>query len=177
MKLEGNVMKQIKQWLNLGKLIEHLIMQNIRTKTDGTKYDFNRFALPLKFAEKIFDYKITLDKAIEDQRKLKILTKKLNNDYTPRITKNMNEKNKVLESARKLSDARDEIINLVEKGISPYKDNAFKPKEEDESEEKSEKERLKNLSNMLRMNQRVLTIICLKTVLILSTQCFGKKII
>ena len=33
------------------------------TKTDGTKYDFNRFLFPLKFIEKIHNYKITLDEA------------------------------------------------------------------------------------------------------------------
>ena len=61
-----------------------------------------------------------------------------------------NEKNRVLEPARKLSDARDEIINLFEKGTFPYKDNTFKTKEkewekesEEESEEESEKERFK----------------------------------
>ena len=99
------------------------------TKTDGTKYDSNRFALPLKFIEKIYNYEITLDKAIQDQIKLKILINKLNNDYTPRIPKKTNEKNRVLDSARKLSDARDEIINLFEKGIFPYKDNTIKTKE------------------------------------------------
>ena len=41
---------------------------------------------------------------------------------------------------KKLSDARDEIINLFEKGIFPYKDNVFKTKEEEESEEQSEEE-------------------------------------
>ena len=48
-----------------------------------------------------------------------------------------NEKNRVLESARKLSDGRDEIINLFENGIFPHKDNTFKTKEE-ESEESEE---------------------------------------
>ena len=57
------------------------------TKTDGTKYDFNRFSLPLKFIEKIYNYEITLDEPIEDQTKLKILINKLNNDYTPWIAK------------------------------------------------------------------------------------------
>ena len=52
------------------------------TKTDGTKYDFNRF-FPLKFIEKIHDYEITLNEAIEDQTKLKMLINKLNNDYNP----------------------------------------------------------------------------------------------
>ena len=40
---------------------------------------------------------------------------------------------------KKLSDARDEIINLFEKGIFPYKGNVFKTKEKEESEEESEK--------------------------------------
>ena len=40
------------------------------TKTDGTKYDFNRFTVPLKFIEKIHKYEITLDEAIEDQIEL-----------------------------------------------------------------------------------------------------------
>ena len=49
--------------------------------------DFNCFSLPLRFIEKIHDYKITLNEAIEDQTKLKILINKLNNDYNPRSTK------------------------------------------------------------------------------------------
>ena len=63
------------------------------TKTDGTKYDFNRFALPLKFIEKIHNYEITLDEAREDQIKLKILIKKLNNNYNPRSQKKKKKKN------------------------------------------------------------------------------------
>ena len=54
------------------------------TKTDGTKYDFNRFSLPLKFIEKIHNYKITLNEAIDDQTELRILINNLNNDYNPR---------------------------------------------------------------------------------------------
>ena len=42
-------------------------------KTDNkTKYDFNRFSLPLKFIEKIHNYEITLDEAINDQKDLNI---------------------------------------------------------------------------------------------------------
>ena len=51
------------------------------TKTDGTKYDFNRFALPLMFIEKIYNYEITLNEAINDQTELRILIINLNNDY------------------------------------------------------------------------------------------------
>ena len=72
---------------------------------------------------------------------------KLNNDYNPRSLKKAKEKNNVLESARKLLDARKDIIGFFEKGTFPYKGNVFKTKEgksedelEDESEEnKSEK--------------------------------------
>ena len=52
------------------------------TKTDETKYDINRFSLPLKCIEKIDKYEITLDEAIEKQAKLKELINKLNN-YGP----------------------------------------------------------------------------------------------
>ena len=48
------------------------------------------------------------------------------------------EKNRVLKSAKKLSDARDDIIDLFEKGTFPYKGNVFKTKEEE-----SKKERIK----------------------------------
>ena len=34
------------------------------TKTDGTKCNFNIFALPLKFVEKIYNYETTLDEAM-----------------------------------------------------------------------------------------------------------------
>ena len=54
------------------------------TKTDGTKYDFNCFSLPLKLIEKTHNRKITLNKAIDDQTELKILINNLNNDYNPR---------------------------------------------------------------------------------------------
>ena len=54
------------------------------TKTDGTKYDFNRFLFPLKFIEKIHNYEIILDEARKYQTELRILINKLNKDYNPR---------------------------------------------------------------------------------------------
>ena len=95
------------------------------TETDKTKYDFNHFCLPLKFIEKIYNYEITLDEAIEKQAKLKELINKLNN-YGPRNLEKIEEKNRVLESAKKLFDVRDDIIDFFEKGIFPSKDNVFK---------------------------------------------------
>ena len=75
------------------------------TKTDGTKYNFNIFALPSKFIEKIHNYEITLDEAKNDQTKLGILINKLNN-YNPRIPEKINKKNNVLNSANELWDVR-----------------------------------------------------------------------
>ena len=57
------------------------------TKTDGTKYNFNRFLFPLKFIKKIHKYESTLDETIEKQSELKELINKLKNEYKPRSTK------------------------------------------------------------------------------------------
>ena len=68
--------------------------------------------LPLKFIEKVHNYEITLDEATEKQIELKILINKLNKHYNPRIPKKAKEKNRVLESAKKLSDAMILLIFL-----------------------------------------------------------------
>ena len=61
------------------------------TKTDGTKYNFNTFAFPLRSIEKIYDYEITLDEAKDDQDKLEKLKIRLEN-YKARINKKRREK-------------------------------------------------------------------------------------
>ena len=101
------------------------------TKTDGIKYDFNGFLLPLKFTEKIHNYEITLDEAINYQTELEILINKLNSDYKPRKPKKkkkIEEKNKVLKSATKLPDARKDIISFFEKGTFRIKEMYLKQK-------------------------------------------------
>ena len=45
----------------------------------------------------------------------------------------------VLKSAKKLFDARDDIIDLFEKGTFPYKENVFKTKKESKKESKKER--------------------------------------
>ena len=47
------------------------------TKTDGTKYDFNCFSLPLKIIENIYNYKIIPNEAIEKQAELKRFNKEI----------------------------------------------------------------------------------------------------
>ena len=101
------------------------------TKTDGTKYNFNTFALPLKFAEKIYNYEITLDEAKDDQDKLEKLINRLEN-YKAKKPLKIEEKKNVLKSATKLFRAREDIIDFFEKGIFPFKGNVFRTKEEEE---------------------------------------------
>ena len=105
--------KVIDDWLETAQLI--------CTKTDGkTKYEFNKFMLPLKFATKIYRYDLTLQEAIDDQQKLKILINKLNNNYNPTNQTKIKEKDDTLNSARKLLVIREEIINAFKKGIFSY---------------------------------------------------------
>ena len=69
--------KIIDDWLETTQLI--------CTKTDGkTQHEFNKFTLPLKFASKIYQHDLMLQKAEDDQKELKILINKLNNNYNPR---------------------------------------------------------------------------------------------
>ena len=63
----------------------------VSTKTDGTKYNFNIFALPLKFIKKVHNYEITLDEAIEEQTELRKLINKLN-ECSPRVSKKKKKK-------------------------------------------------------------------------------------
>ena len=77
--------KLLSEFKKIGETFDNA--EFVCTKTDATKYDFNRFLLPLKFIEKIHNYKITLNEAIGNQTELKILINNLNNDYNPRSSK------------------------------------------------------------------------------------------
>ena len=103
------------------------------TKTDGkTKYEFNKFMLPLKFATKIYRHDLTLQEARNDQQKLQILINKLNNNYNPKDLTKIKEKDDTLKSAKKLFFIREEIINAFKKGIFLYIDGFQVEKETDE---------------------------------------------
>ena len=108
-KLMENI-KVIDDWLETAQLI--------CTKTDGkTKYEFNKFMLPLKFASKVYSRNLTLQKAIDDQQDLDILINKLNNNYNPTSKIKIKEKDDTLNSAKKLFFVREEIINAFKKAI------------------------------------------------------------
>ena len=81
--------KLVPKFIELYETLEKVDL--VCTKTDGTKYDFNRSLLPLKFIAKIYNYKITLDKAIQDQTKLGVSINKLN-DYNLINTEKVEEK-------------------------------------------------------------------------------------
>ena len=75
----------------------HETLDNVElvcTKADGNKYDFNRFSFPWKFIDKIYNYKIAPNEAIEKQSELKEIINKLNNGYNPRSTKKKKKKRK-----------------------------------------------------------------------------------
>ena len=113
-----NVMENIKvidDWLET--------VQLICTRTDGkTKYEFNKFMLPLKFATKIYRHDLMLQDARDDQKKLKILINKLNDDYNPTNITKIKEKDDTLKSAEKFFLIREDIINAFKKAIFPYID-------------------------------------------------------
>ena len=114
--------------------------------------------------KKIQNYEITLDEAINYQTELKKLMNKLNNDYNPRNPnkkkkKKMEEKNKILESAEELFDARENIVDLFKEGTFPNKSNLFETKEkksEEESEEESEKERIQKIIECIENESKVI---------------------
>ena len=66
--------------LDVKKIDDKLdIAEIVCRKTDETKFNFNIFVLPLKFVEKIYNYEITLDEAMDDQTKLEKLIIRLEN--------------------------------------------------------------------------------------------------
>ena len=64
--------KLLLEFKRIDKTIENADL--VCTKSGGSKYNFNRFSLPLKLIEKIHNYEIILDKAINNQTELGILT-------------------------------------------------------------------------------------------------------
>ena len=89
--------------------------------------------------------------------------------------KKKKEKSRVLESARKLFDARDDIIDLFEKGTFPYKGNVFKTKKKKNQKKNQKNQNKTNFLYVLRMNQKVLTMTCLKHILVIQHLLFWQE--
>ena len=117
--------KVIDDWLETAQLI--------CTKTDGkTKYEFNKFALPLRLAIKIYRHDLTLQEARDDQQELEILINNLNNNYNPTNLTKIKEKDDTLKSAKKIAHYQGKIINAFRKVIFPYIDRFQVKKRTDE---------------------------------------------
>ena len=107
--------------------------QLICTKTDGkTKYNFNEFTFPVKFASKIYRRDLTLEKARDDLQDLQILINNLNNNYNPTSQLKIKEKDDTLKSTKRLIVIREGVINTFKKGAFPYIDGFQVEKETDE---------------------------------------------
>ena len=90
--------------------------QLICAKTDGkTKYEFNKFIMPLKFTLKIYRRNLTLQKAEDNQQELKILINKLNNNHNPASKIKIKEKDDTIKTAKILYSTRND--NAFKKGI------------------------------------------------------------
>ena len=111
--------------------------------------------------KKVHNYEITLNEAKNNQTELGILINKLNNDYNSKNLKKVKEKNNVLKSARKLLDARKDIIDFFEKGLFPYKGNVFKTKEK-KSEEESKEEKVKKFIRYIENESKIINYDLLK---------------
>ena len=102
--------KIIDGWLETAQLI--------CTKTDGkTKYNFSKFAFPVKFASKIYRHDLTLQKARDNQQDLQMLINNLNNNYNPTSQLKIKSKDDALKSEKRLIVFREGINNAFKKGI------------------------------------------------------------
>ena len=81
--------KLVSEFRKINKTLDNAEL--VCTKPDGTKYNFNRFLFPLKFIEKIHNYEITLDEAMDNQEKLEKLIIRLEN-YGAKSNKKRREK-------------------------------------------------------------------------------------
>ena len=118
----SSISEKVKELMNKIKVIDDWLENAllICTKTDGiTKFDFSKFTFPLKFASKIYNYDLTLQKAQDNQQELQILKNNLNNNYNPTDKIKIKEKNDTLHSAKTLYTIKNEIINAFKKGVFP----------------------------------------------------------
>ena len=99
-KIHDEASKLLPEFIKLDETLD--TVELVCTKTDGTNYEFNHFSLALKFIEKIYNYKITLNEAIEHQTKLKILINRINNDSNPRCTKKVKEEKESFRICKKI---------------------------------------------------------------------------
>ena len=118
-------------------------------KSDGTIFNINVFKNSLDFASSIYDGKITLKEAKNDQyqmlRQLKVLEK-----YDSKNLDKINSKKETLINAKKLYNNRDNVIKAFESRVFPFKDG-FRKKESDMSD--------KALPDWVKVNEKRFNVI------------------
>ena len=131
----SSISEKVKELMNKIKVIDDWLENAllICTKADEiTKFDVSKFTFPLKFASKIYNCDLTLQKAQDNQQELQILKNNLNNNYNPTGKIKIKEKNDTLHSAKTLHTIKNEIINAFKKGVFPYIDGFHVDKDIDE---------------------------------------------
>ena len=100
------------------------------TKSDGKIFNFNTFKSSLKFASSIYNGKITLEEAKEDQyemfKQLKDLKK-----YDHKIHTKKKSRKEILTNADKLYNNRNNVINAFENKDFPFKYESYQKEELD----------------------------------------------
>ena len=124
------------------------------SRTDGkTKYDFNLFTSPLKFAEKIYTGELTSQETKDDQAQLEILTNRLDKEYNQKIKRKIGKKKEVLKSAEKLFYVRERILLVLLKkvffGTRIKKKNQKKNQKKNHNRLKRSLIRCKNLHGLI----------------------------
>ena len=119
-------------------------------KADKTIFNFNKFKISLDLASNIYRSKKLLKDA-ENKQQIKILLNKLRK-YNPSKSKKIKAREETLSAAEKLLNNRQDVIDAFKTGIFPHKESQTKEESEEESEKK--KMTLKDLSIILRQNQR-----------------------
>ena len=148
--------KEIDHWLDKAQLI--------CTKTDGkTKYNFSNFTFPSKFPSRIYNKDFTVQELEDDQQKLNILINKLNNDYNPK------KKMKIKKKIRCLKVCKKTVFFIRKEIITALRVVFFSTQMDIKWKKNQMKNQMKtNLLNILRINQKLLTMNCLKNILILQ---------
>ena len=100
-------------------------------KSDEKIFNFNIFKLSFKFASSIYDDKITLKEAKQDQYKMSNQLKDLEK-YTPKNPDKIKSRKETLINAKKLHNNRYHVIKAFEDGVFPFEDG-FRKKESDMS--------------------------------------------
>ena len=100
-----------------------------RTHSNGKEYNFYKFANLNLFGNKIFNGKISIEDALEEQAKMEKLLMSLKK-YDPSNDYKIKTRKEVLKNAEELLQTRNKIINAFRAGILPLAKNVQKKRDQ-----------------------------------------------